>query len=60
MKAQVKQWRTLAAITLVLAGTPALAHHSFDAEYDANKTATTRVHKLATKIVAKNRPAGAV
>ena len=28
-----------AAIALVLAGVPVLAHHSFDAEYDANKVA---------------------
>ena len=31
--------RSLIAIALVLAGVPALAHHSFDAEYDANKVA---------------------
>ena len=29
----------IAAIALLLAGAPALAHHSFDAEYDANKVA---------------------
>ena len=31
--------RKLIAIAILLAGTPALAHHSFDAEYDANKVA---------------------
>ena len=48
MKARVKQWRTLVAIASVLAGTPALAHHSFDAEYDANKTAT--ISGFVTKV----------
>jgi hypothetical protein len=27
----------IAAIALLLAGAPALAHHSFSAEFDANK-----------------------
>jgi len=31
--------RTLVAMALVLAGVPALAHHSFDAEFDSNKLA---------------------
>jgi len=48
MKARVHQWRRIAAIAFVLAGTPALAHHSFDAEYDANKTAT--ISGFVTKV----------
>ena len=32
--------RTFIAIALVLAGAPAFAHHSFDAEYDATKVTT--------------------
>ena len=40
--------RTLAAIAFVLAAAPALAHHSFDAEYDANKTAT--ISGFVTKV----------
>ncbi len=32
--------RALIAAALVVAGVPAFAHHSFDAEYDANKVAT--------------------
>ena len=39
MKALGKKWRRLAVIALVLTATPALAHHSFDAEYDAQKVA---------------------
>ena len=31
--------KTLIAVAVVLAGIPALAHHSFDAEYDSNKVA---------------------
>jgi len=48
MKAPGKTGRRLAAIAFVLAGTPALAHHSFDAEYDANKTAT--ISGFVTKV----------
>ena len=39
MKARGNRWRMLIAVALVAAGVPALAHHSFDAEYDANKVA---------------------
>ncbi len=31
--------RSLIAIALLLSGAPAMAHHSFDAEYDAGKVA---------------------
>ena len=31
--------RTLTVLAVVLASVPALAHHSFDAEYDSNKVA---------------------
>ena len=34
-----RSYVTIGAIALVLAGVPGLAHHSFDAEYDANKVA---------------------
>ena len=43
--------RTIAAIgaaAILAAGTTALAHHSFDAEYDANKVAT--ISGFATKV----------
>ena len=39
---------TLIAIALVLASVPALAHHSFDAEYDANKVAN--ISGFVTKV----------
>ena len=39
MKARADKWRTLIAVAVLLAGVPALAHHSFDAEYDSNKVA---------------------
>ena len=39
MKARGDKWRTLIAVAVLLAGVPALAHHSFDAEYDSNKVA---------------------
>ena len=32
--------RSLIAMALLLSGVPALAHHSFDAEYDASKVAS--------------------
>ena len=36
------------ALVLVLAGAPALAHHSFDAEYDANKV--SNISGFVTKV----------
>ena len=38
----------VAAFVLMLAGVPALAHHSFDAEYDANKVAN--ISGFVTKV----------
>jgi len=40
--------RGLIGIALVLAAAPALAHHSFDAEYDSNKVAT--ISGFVTKV----------
>ena len=40
--------RSLIAIALVVAGVPALAHHSFDAEYDSNKVAN--ISGFVTKV----------
>jgi Family of unknown function (DUF6152) len=40
--------RSLIATALVLSGVPALAHHSFDAEYDANKV--TNLSGFVTKV----------
>jgi hypothetical protein len=40
--------RSLITIALVLAGVPALAHHSFDAEYDANRVAN--ISGFVTKV----------
>ncbi|HXD76139.1 MAG TPA: DUF6152 family protein [Vicinamibacterales bacterium] len=40
--------QTLIALALVLAGVPALAHHSFDAEYDASKVAN--ISGFVTKV----------
>jgi hypothetical protein len=40
--------RSLVAIALLLSGAPALAHHSFDAEYDANKV--TSISGFVTKV----------
>ena len=39
---------TLVAVALLLAGVPALAHHSFDAEYDAGKVAN--ISGFVTKV----------
>ena len=39
---------TLIAVALLLAGVPALAHHSFDAEYDAGKVAN--ISGFVTKV----------
>ena len=38
----------ICAIALVLTGAPAMAHHSFDAEYDANKV--TNISGFVTKV----------
>ena len=40
--------RSLITIALVLAAVPAIAHHSFDAEYDANKVAN--ISGFVTKV----------
>ena len=40
--------KKLVAVAFLLAAPPALAHHSFDAEYDANKTAT--ISGFVTKV----------
>jgi len=40
--------RSLIAIAVVLAAAPALAHHSFDAEYDATKV--TNISGFVTKV----------
>ena len=40
--------RSLIAMALLLSGVPALAHHSFDAEYDANKV--TNISGFVTKV----------
>jgi len=40
--------RSLIAIALLLCGVPVLAHHSFDAEYDANKVTT--ISGFVTKV----------
>jgi hypothetical protein len=42
----------IAGIGLVVAATPAVAHHSFAAEYDANKPVT--IKGLVTRIEWKN------
>ena len=48
MTARGNTARIVIAIALVLAGVPALAHHSFDAEYDANKVAN--ISGFVTKV----------
>jgi Family of unknown function (DUF6152) len=40
--------RSLIVTVLLLSGVPALAHHSFDAEYDANKITT--ISGFVTKV----------
>jgi hypothetical protein len=40
--------RSFIAIALLLSGVPVLAHHSFDAEYDANKVTT--ISGFVTKV----------
>lgn len=40
--------RTIIALAILLGGVPALAHHSFDAEYDANKVAN--ISGFVTKV----------
>ena len=40
--------RSLIAMALLLSGVPALAHHSFDAEYDASKITT--ISGFVTKV----------
>ena len=41
-------YAVICAAGLVLAGAPAMAHHSFDAEYDANKV--TNISGFVTKV----------
>ena len=45
---KTRSYVAIAATVLVLAGVPAMAHHSFDAEYDANKV--TNISGFVTKV----------
>lgn len=45
---KTRSYVAIGATALVLAGVPAMAHHSFDAEYDANKV--TNISGFVTKV----------